>query len=278
MVAATTSQETVTIPPPVSDMADLADVMMYEYGDAVAYSDMTNGYEMATPCSDDMYGYGEAVPDSALKRNTGSTYPNAPRRSSMKGSSSTRRQHATRRASVGMCYDTTIDGNLPGTKDPVKRRRSICFENNVSVQRVIPAVSLVEDPTALWLQDNEYDFISTKIRTLLDHVRHSDAVTIDPNGGLSINGTSYESRGLEHLLTPEISELQKTRAVDCVLQEQFMQRQVGDYDEDSLANIYKFTTVRSQREATNRAHQDAKVADQYLESTRRMFRHRRASM
>jgi hypothetical protein len=288
MIAAASNRESVRIPPSASDEVVVEDVKMYDscHAPPGTSHDKNYGKEMTSSCSIDTYEYGEAMPDSALR--SAATNPGVPRRSSMKGSSSssssTRRQQQqqqlpTRRASIGAFNNTTIDVHLPGRKDPVIRRRSICFEENVSVQQVIPAASLAEDPKALWLQDSEYDFITTKIMTMVEHVRHSDAiVTIDPNGDISINGTCYDSRGLEHLLVPEISDLKRTRALDCVLHEQFLQRQVGDYDEDSLANIYKFTTVRSQREATHRAHQDAKVADQYLESTRTKFRHRRTSM
>ncbi|KAG7340799.1 hypothetical protein IV203_024342 [Nitzschia inconspicua] len=281
---------------------DAIDVSIYGYGDAAPDVPATAvstrdyyGYETAALSSSSdsasKYGYGDAEPDSASKYGYGdavlhsdrddsvsaTTTTRMPRRSSMKGSSNNK--YPRRRASIGACCESsTIEVQLPGQMGTIRRRRSITFEESVNVQRVEPAISLAEDPSALWLQDREYDFISTKILTLIQHVHESDSVAVDSNGTVLINGTPVESRGLEPHLTPELTELNKARARDCVMHEQFMQRQVGDYDEDTLANIYKFSTIRSQRQATQRATQDAKEVEEYLQSTRQMFRHRRASM
>ncbi|KAG7373483.1 hypothetical protein IV203_034207 [Nitzschia inconspicua] len=267
---------------------DVIDVSIYGYGDAAPDVPATTvatrdyyGNETAAPSSSSSdsaskYGYGDAVPDSDRDTSVSVT-TRMPRRSSMKGSSNNK--YPRRRASMGACCESsTIEVQLPGQIGPIRRRRSITFEEKVNVQKVEPAISLAEDPSALWLQDREYDFISAKILTLMQHVHESDSVAVDSDGTLLINGKSVESRGLEQHLTPELTELNKARARDCVMHEQFMQRQVGDYDEDTLANIYKFSTIRSQRQATQRATQDAKEAEEYLQSTRQMFRHRRASM
>jgi hypothetical protein len=242
----------------------------YGYGEAVPDSDKYGyGYEEAVPDSDKYgYGYEEAVPDSARKAKE-SDQQRMPRRSSMKGG------NPMRRASMGTCRETIIEVNLLG-KGPVQRRRSITFEETVDITRITPASTLA-DPKALWLQDTEYAFIETKILTLLD-AANSDAANVDENGNIVINGKKIESRGLEQHLNPEMTQLTKQRAVASVIYEQHLQRQVGEDDTDTLANLYKFSAVRSQREAAHRAEQDAKEAEEYLMSTRKMFAHRRASM
>jgi len=67
-------------------------------------------------------------------------------------------------------------------------------------------------------------------------------------------------------MTPEATEVKKHQAWDSVLNEQFLQRKDGEYDEETLANIYKFSTKRSQSEASKRANQDAAAAEAYLKT------------
>jgi hypothetical protein len=223
-----------------------------------------------------MLEYGEAAPDmphafEAVPTNNNSNTSIMPRRSSLKGSICHR---SRRRASIGACETTDI--RLPDEKEPTKRRRSITFKEDVFIQEVTPAVALAERPDDLWMREDELGMISEKIVLLLDSVSTGDA-TIDQNGDLSVNGRSHCSRGLERHLAPDLAEVKRRQAVECVMNEQFLQRQVGDYDENALANIYKYSTLRSQREAFLRASRDAMEAEDYLNSTR-IKCHRRASM
>lgn len=73
----------------------------------------------------------------------------------MKGSS------PNRRASIGPCGES-MTLRLPGNQQPVRRRRSITFNNEVLVKKVEPVQSLTPDPEALWFQDDEHDMIKEK--------------------------------------------------------------------------------------------------------------------
>ncbi|KAL3909948.1 MAG: hypothetical protein SGARI_002353, partial [Bacillariaceae sp.] len=221
------------------------------------------GYGVAQPDSAkvDKYGYGEAAPDSAIDYGYGEAAPDSPnrtpsrrtpRRSSMKGSSC----RAGRRASVGAVM-STVEVRLPGNK-PLRRRRSITFQENVDVKQVEPVKSLAEEPEKLWFKDNEYDLMRTKIMTMIDHIQMSgDPSGIDEHGGISVNGKTYCYRGLENYFNPELAHLKTVRARGSVMDEQFLQREEGDFDEETMASIYKLNSMRSQREASQRACQDA---------------------
>ncbi|KAL3907013.1 MAG: hypothetical protein SGARI_003739, partial [Bacillariaceae sp.] len=228
--------------------AKTAEAVDYGYGDAAPDSAKANanvdyGYGDAAPDSATDYGYGDAAPDSAAPDRR-AQFRAVGRRSSMKGKSG----RTNRRASIG-AVQTTMEVRLPNNK-PLRRRRSIAFEDNVAVKKVEPVKDLAENPDGLWFQSNEYDLMRAKILTLVDHVHRSeDSSGIDTQGGISVGGKVYCSRGLENYLNPELTQLKTSRALGCVLDEQFLQRQIGDFDEETLANIYKFSTVRSQREA-----------------------------
>ena len=176
----------------------------------------------------------------------------------MKGSSPS----ASRRRSMGPCGET-MTLRLPGNQQPVRRRRSITFNNEVTVKKVEPARSLTPDPEGLWFQDDEYDMIKEKTVALI----HRASVNGD-----SENGRKLCTRGLEKWMTPERTEVKKRQAWDNVLNEQYLQQQDGEYDEETLATMYKFSTTRSQVEASKRAQKDAKEIESYLASTRRYAR------
>jgi hypothetical protein len=244
----------------VENNAALDEADKYGYSDAKPDSanitEVDYGYGDAVPDSATVCGYGDAAPDSACPSDAS---PKMPRRSSMKGSAGP----SHRRASIGATM-STVDAHLPGNR-PLRRRRSITFQESVDVKQVEPVKSLAEEPDNLWFKDNEYDMMRTKIMTLINHIHSSgESSGIDANGCISVNGKAYCSRGLENLLNPELTQLKTSRALSCVLDEQFLQRQIGDFDEETLANIYKFCTLRSQREASQRASQDALVAADYL--------------
>mmetsp|Transcript_18906 Transcript_18906/g.33310 ORF Transcript_18906/g.33310 Transcript_18906/m.33310 type:complete len:425 (-) Transcript_18906:79-1353(-) len=225
------------------------------------------GYEDAAPASDsssNIYGYECAEPSAAISRSDA----RMPRRSSLKGSLSHRPR---RRASIGACV-TMLEVKLPGNQEPVRRRRSISFREDVAVQQVTPAVAMVERPDDLWIQEDELAMNAEKILLLLQSVDTAE-VDIDKNGDFSVNGKSYCSRGLEQYFSPELAQMKRLQALQCVMNEQHLQRQVGDYDEETLANIYKYSTLRSQREASLRACRDAEEAESYLHK-----QSRRASM
>ncbi|KAL3906423.1 MAG: hypothetical protein SGILL_009278, partial [Bacillariaceae sp.] len=227
----------------------------YGYGDAApeTAAQVDYGYDSAAPDSARQvdYGYGDAAPSPRAR---------APRRSSMKGSS------PSRRASIGPCGEP-MTLRLPGNQQPVRRRRSITFNNEVKVKKVEPARSLTPDPEALWFQDDEYDMIKEKTVALIHRASIADETE---------KGRKLCTRGLEKWMTPERTEVKKRQAWDNVLNEQYLQQQDGEFDEEHLAMMYKYSTTRSQVEASKRAQKDAQEIESYLASTRRY--NRRMSM
>jgi hypothetical protein len=240
------------------------DVSVYEYGDAAptsttaAYPDY--GYGNAAPDSA-KYDYGDASPDAI----TGSpTASRVSRRSSMKGASG----RPNRRASIAACGSgQTLTVQLPGKRQPVQRRRSITFNEEVKVQSVVPAKLMTEHPEDLWFQEQEYHAIKTKTVALIQRV------SLDRKVG----DKKYCTRGLEKWMEPENLKIKKRLAWDNVLNEQYLQRHDGEFDDEQIALMYKNSTARSQLEAAKRAKQDAEEAQLYLHSARRKM-NRRMSM
>jgi hypothetical protein len=72
-------------------------------------------------------------------------------------------------------------------------------------------------------------------------------------------------RGLEKLLSPDEMTVKKAQAMDCVLNEQYLQRRGGDFNDEHIALIYKYSTMRSSVEATERAQLDSQEAEEYCD-------------
>jgi len=178
-----------------------------------------------------------------------------PRRSSFKRSDGSLSPASSRRASFE--GSELFEVVLPGQRIPIKRQRSITFNNKVDVQKVEPARLLAANPQSLWFQENEYETIKIKTLALLDKVESPSGV---------MDGKKYCTRGLEKFMEPEVAEIKKHQAWDSVLNEQFLQRKDGEFDEESLANIYRYSTKRSQTEATRRASLDAETAAAILQT------------
>jgi len=243
------------------------DIAKYGYGDAAPDDVAKYGYGDAAPDDVAKYGYGDAAPDDIAKYGYGDASPDEaapagarmPRRSSMKGSSSS---SARRRASLGACAGETMEVYLPGKREPVKRRRSITFKEQVKVQPMEPAKSLAENPESLWFQEDEYEKIKMKTVALIHKVAEDG----------TLDGKKYCTRGLEKWMTPEATQVKKRQAWDNVLNEQYLQRQEGAFNDEQLALMYKHSTARSQMEASKRASKDAQEVEGYLKSTRRFQR------
>jgi hypothetical protein len=231
-------------------------------------SQVDYGYGDAAPDSATQvdYGYGDAIPDSAqVDYEYGDAAPSPrtqmPRRSSMKGSS------PSRRASIGPCGEP-MTLRLPGNQEPVQRRRSITFNKKVAVKNVETSRSLAPHPQCLWFQDEEYEMIKKKTLAVI----HRASMTSES----AECSKKLCTRGLEKWMCPERTEVKKRQAWDNVLNEQYLQQQDGEYDEEQLATMYKLSTTRSQVEAAKRAQSDAQEIESYLASTRKY--HRRMSM
>jgi hypothetical protein len=171
-----------------------------------------------------------------------------------------------RRASIQ--FGGEIQVQLPGEDMPVTRRTSITFKSRIRVKEVVPIHDLTHEPEALWFQKDEYKHIKKSVKAVVRHTMVGDM--------------RYCTRGLETLLlTQEAAQMTKEKrsmAWDSVLNEQAFQRYSGVFDDEDMANRYKFNTAEFQQEAANRASQDAVEVENYLEGTRRFEFCRRMSM
>ena len=166
----------------------------------------------------------------------------------------------SRRSSIQISGE--IEVCLPGYEKPVRRRTSITFNETVKVKRVAPVHELTEDPQQLWFQDDEYDKIRRKSFKIVDKFIQ----------GEKIEGKRLCTRGLESILHHEDRTHAKVDAWESVLNEQHAQREDGNYDDEYLSKVYKFSSRRSSNEAKARADQDEADVKNYLQSTRRICR------
>lgn len=237
---------------------------------------------------DEDYGYGDASPDIALRKKArsslsrrssirrGSTDSVVSNESGMSGTtiesaqtcpegmmgrrSSLKMPGRSRRASIQISGEIEI--SLPGHDQPVRRRTSISFNETVKVKRVAPVHELTDEPEELWFQDDEYDKIRRKSFKIVDKFVQ----------GEKIEGKKLCTRGLESILNHENRTNAKVEAWESVLNEQHMQREDGNFDDEYLSKVYKFSTRRSSNEAKERANQDEADVQKYLQSTRRICR------
>lgn len=183
-----------------------------------------------------------------------------PQRSSMKGSDGSQvlSPLSERRASV-QTHREKYYILLPGQTKSIERQRSIFFDDNIDIQYIEPVrLFAAGGPQSLWYQENEYETIKLKTLALLDRVDHFSGV---------VDGKKYCTRGLEKFMSPEANEVKKHQAWDSVLNEQFLQRKDGEFDEETLATIYMYSTKRSRLEANKRAVLDAEASEAYLKVT-----------
>jgi hypothetical protein len=251
------------------------DMSKYGYGEASPDDKAKYGYEDSAPCREGAdnknntsdHQYGDAAPgddeakygyaDGAAPSGFGSaTSRRTPRRSSMKQSG------RPRRASIQLCGE--VENVLPSSHgEKVRRRTSITFNGAVKVKTVAPVKALTHEPEALWFQDEEFDRMKQKCFEIVDKV----------DQGLT-GGKKYCVRGLEKLSDSKREKVlgRKYDAWNSVLDEQDQQRQSGEFDDGHMANVCKFSTLQNQKEAEERARQDAAEIENYLRTTRRQCR------
>jgi hypothetical protein len=243
----------------------------YEYGDATLNS--VRQVDDAMNCG---YGYGMVTPDFR-EDSQHSSHPKRglPPRSSMKSSINSAGTHR-RAASIGqMGGGGEFEVDLPGHPQPVRRRRAISFDENVAVCEVLPIKSFADNPESLWFQGEEMAYIQQQISSLVkDKIRYPEANDNSDSRRLESTANDDEccTRGLERMLQPERTKIQKFQAWDTVLNEQYLQRKDGEFDDESLADLYGQTTRRSQREAQRRASKDAEEVEAYVMPTQRLCR------
>ncbi len=186
----------------------------------------------------------------------------APRRSSMKqvGGTSSRESMITCKGEIEVFLPPSKKGE---GRQKITRRTSLTFNEETTITPIEPAKNLARSPEDLWFQDHEMQQIRRKVSALVS--RTEDGLT--PH-----NGKRYCMRGLERLMEPQVVAVKRSQAWDTVFKEQYLQQCEGIFEEDHLANLYKFSTLRSKKDATARASEDAKEIENYLRLERRMYR------
>lgn len=204
-----------------------------------------------------------------------------------------------------------IEVLLPGMAVPVRRRRSVGFDDGAST--VIPGATTPaggddHDDEARWLQQSDYDDISRANEKIVRYVRRNSNGN---NGGrdgtaegswdgdgssISRAGVDLQSantgpdgtnrlrtqlrlctRGLEGMISEAstASSQDRDHAREAVLEEQRAQREAGrwgTYDEGRIAQRYHFASIQPTLLAADRAATDEAEVQTYLKDTRRMMR------
>ena len=223
------------------------------------------GYEDAPPDSEatEKYGYGDGAPQGPSK---------TLRRSSLKaeGTDWANPNRPRRRASIGCAMGDEIAVNIRGQDKPVRRRRSITFNEECNVRTVKPVTHIEEvKPEDIWFQEHEFNRIQKKIVYLVDEVSKG-------------NDKGFCLRGLESLVGDQgTAKLERRYGLyDSVYEEQEYQKEYGIYGsggDEGLSHASRMVSKASVREAQERAQRDSQDIERYLQSTRRQIR-RRMSM
>jgi len=228
----------------------------------------SHGDDYGHLCKEQMPSYLHRYDESEINRNYGCGEPYValssssecavPRRSSLKMSG------LPRRASIGYCGEVTLI--LP-TGELKSKRTSISFVNDAEnqIKEIKPVYEMVDDASRLWFQDDEYLHIKKEIYNI---------VKSSTNKSYKKSKSRYCTRGLENF-TDVDSEETREEAKKNVIQEYLLQKARGEYDDESIRQIYTFHTIESQVKATERAKNDAKDIEKYLKSARNI--NRRAS-
>mmetsp|Transcript_9117 Transcript_9117/g.19740 ORF Transcript_9117/g.19740 Transcript_9117/m.19740 type:complete len:410 (-) Transcript_9117:193-1422(-) len=179
-----------------------------------------------------------------------------PKKSSMKkcsaaSSSSQQQRH-------GACGKrSTIQVYLPGKREPVQRQTSVHFKATVTLRTMQSTKSLAgNNLSVLWYQGDEQAETKKKIREIVSRV-NSEGISIT-------DGRKYCMRGLERFTNSHKCDLSIILSRDAVLLEQFLQRELNDYDPDLIASVYRQSTQKSRHLAKRRGSKDAIVAESIL--------------
>ena len=166
-----------------------------------------------------------------------------------------------RRESIG--YAGEIELNLPGKREPVRRRTSISFCEEDQINEVVPVKSLTDDPAALWFQDKEYSAMQKKMCNLIHAVERGET-----------SNKKYCMRGLEGHFGEGAESRGTSRgsAWDAVLIEQQIQQNEGSFDDEGISMLYRLSSIESKIKAAQRAAQDETEVGHYQKDTRRRMR------
>ena len=181
------------------------------------------------------------------------------RRSSLRQEGSSRRNSLAHEKKGDLVEITLPPTKVGDGKRRVIRRTSLTFQEPAEYTTIESAQSL-SCKKDLWFQQSEMNLIRKQVKAILLKTE---------NGVDSETGKRYCTRGLERLMQPQTTHRQREEGWDAVLNEQMLQKKLGVFKEDALANLYKYSTMDSQNEAVIRARADAKHAAKYLEGSRR---------
>ena len=172
-----------------------------------------------------------------------------------------RRSGAPRRASIQLAGEISV--YLPGERRTVRRRTSITFNESVKVKKVKSTRSMTDSPETLWFQQEEFQAIRRRSMDLVEKYEMGET-----------QGKKYCIRGLEKMLKSKRQQVmeQKYDAWDTVLDEQEVQRGSGTWDEEHMANVYKFATSQQSEAAVIQGKKDYAEIENYMRNTRKICR------
>jgi hypothetical protein len=150
---------------------------------------------------------------------------------------------------------------VPGVREPIRRKSCIVFVETVRIKRVRPVGQLVDNPHELWFQGYEYDIMRKKARMLVRKVEY----------GMT-GGKKFCLRGLEGMMHGAERIKHRNKGWAAVLQEQDRQFCRGVFDEDRIAKAYLLSSLHSRLEASHRGvldHDDAKPYYAHFQQHRR---------
>ena len=158
---------------------------------------------------------------------------------------------------------SSMKGSNPKPRQARRRRHSISFQEEVTVNKVVPIEEMVNDKGEMWLQGEDYYNIIHKVKAIVERTA-------------SGNGQRFCTRGLENMILQrsgiDEDEEPRNQAWDAVLDEQQLQQATGDYDEEVLSQKYRRFSNQCLLEAKLRAMQDANDVSRYLQDTREYCR------
>jgi len=236
----------------------------------------------STSCKETDYGYGEASPDTRSQQNwnqqhqynnidddlsyeIGYTRARATTRTAPPLSSSSdhkisrrsslKNKGTPRRASIGYKGEMTLV--LPNGKEK-KRRTSIGFVDDAKNQtkEVRPIYKMVDNNNRLWFQAEEYLHIKKEIYRVMKQSQ------LQPQ-----SENTNCTRGLENYNNSYAINARKI-ASSQVLEEYMLQKARGEYDDETIRQMYTFHTIDCQVEALERGQNDAKSIQTYMKVTR----------
>lgn len=145
-----------------------------------------------------------------------------------------------------------IEIQLPGAREPIRRKSYIGFVDTVQIKRVRPVDQLVTDPQELWFQRYEYELIRRKASMVVNKVEN----------GMT-QGKKYCARGLEGTMKGTEHVMYRNNGWEAVLTEQYRQTCRGIFDEERIAKAYRLSSRHSQLEAVRRAALDQVDSTKY---------------